>query len=120
MSDERFGRWLARQLEQRELSAAEFARRIGSSPGVVSHWIRGARVPSPTSLVKIADVLDVDVDRLLVIAGHRPAVAGVKEVDPAGSKLADRVLRLGALTQEEASALSYVVGRMEADRRGKR
>jgi transcriptional regulator with XRE-family HTH domain len=67
-----FGAWLDAQLQRREWNQSEFARRIDVRPGVVSHWIRGERVPEPRSIDKIADVLFVDVDELLTIAGHRP------------------------------------------------
>lgn len=42
-------------------------------------WVSGDRTPSPQSVDRIADVLGMDVDHVLTIAGHRPAIF---EADP--------------------------------------
>lgn len=39
--------------------------------GVVGYWTRGERVPSPASADRLADVLGVDRDLVLALAGHR-------------------------------------------------
>lgn len=72
MGRSQFATWLAQQLAQKNLSQAELARRVKTSTGSVSMWINGQRVPDPSSIDKIADVLFVDVDEVLAIAGHRP------------------------------------------------
>jgi transcriptional regulator with XRE-family HTH domain len=74
-----FGQWLTHQLERRDWSKAELARRIGVANGDVSRWARDERVPSPAKVEDIADALDVDVDYVLTVAGHRPPDV---EIDP--------------------------------------
>lgn len=75
-----FSQWFKRELARREMSQAEFARRSGFSTGVVSGWYQGKRVPEPASVDRIADVLALDMDYVLTMAGHRPPAF---EVDPA-------------------------------------
>lgn len=82
MSVDTFGRWLLHQIERREWKAADFARRLDVRPGVVSHWIRGERLPSTDSCQRIADVLNVDPDWVLTLAGHRPNVEELAPDDP--------------------------------------
>jgi transcriptional regulator with XRE-family HTH domain len=77
-----FGDWLAGQLLSREWSKAEFARRLGVSNGDVSRWVRGVRIPRPDTVDKIADVLGVDVDLALTMAGHRPPVFRIEPGTP--------------------------------------
>ena len=67
-----FAAWLDSQLRRREWSATTFAKKIGKPQGTVSRWLTGARIPDPDSCDRIADVLFVDPDEVLVIAGHRP------------------------------------------------
>lgn len=66
-----FGTWLEQRLRQHEWTQADFARKVGTSPGVVSHWMHGERTPDPESCDKIADVLHESLDVVLAIAGHR-------------------------------------------------
>lgn len=66
--------WLRRQLQRREMRQADLARRVGTSPGTVSSWVNGQRVPDPASCDRIADALGVDVDEVLMLAGHRPRI----------------------------------------------
>jgi transcriptional regulator with XRE-family HTH domain len=74
-----FGGWLQYQLDRRDWSKADFANRLGVANGDVSRWVNNKRIPSPASCDRIADVLGVDVDVVLVQAGHRPPDI---EVDP--------------------------------------
>lgn len=69
-----FGAWLQWQLDRREWTQSDFARKAGVSTGLVSNWIGGARRPTPASVDKIADALMLDVDEVLTRAGHRPAL----------------------------------------------
>jgi transcriptional regulator with XRE-family HTH domain len=72
MSDGAFPDWLKHELLRREWNMSDFARRAGISPSVIGRWVRGERIPDPQSCDLIADTLGVDVDRVLVLAGHRP------------------------------------------------
>jgi transcriptional regulator with XRE-family HTH domain len=68
---ESFPAWLRHQLDRREWKPAELARRAGVSSAMISRWINGIDVPSPESCIRIAEVLNVDPDDVLGIAGHR-------------------------------------------------
>lgn len=67
-----FAAWLESQLARREWSPTEFARRLDMRHSAVSMWLSGQRVPTPKSIDRIADTLNLDVDTVLTIAGHRP------------------------------------------------
>lgn len=51
---------------------------------MVSRWVRDERVPRPDTIDHIADVLGVDVDYALTMAGHRPATFEVDPESPEG------------------------------------
>ncbi len=71
--------YLERALRVREWTQADFARHMGVSTGAVAMWMNRKRVPGPSSIDRIADVLHADTDSLLVLAGHRPTIP---DVDP--------------------------------------
>ena len=79
-----FPAWLRRELKQRDWTQAYFARRVGTSSGVVSHWARGTRVPSPDSCDLIADALGADLDYVLTLVGHRPTGGGDDDPETMG------------------------------------
>lgn len=81
----KFGPWLESELLRREWNQSDLARRIKSKPGVVSNWIRGTRNPSPGSIKKVADALDVDRNRLLAMLGYGDPDL---EVDPDSNEAA--------------------------------
>ena len=69
---ERFVEWLRGQLRRRGWNAAELARRVQVPSGTISRWMTGERQPSSRSCDLLADVLGVDLDLVLTLAGHRP------------------------------------------------
>jgi transcriptional regulator with XRE-family HTH domain len=69
---ERFVEWLRGQLRRRGWNAAELARRLQVPSGTISRWMTGERQPSSRSCDLLADVLGVDLDFVLTLAGHRP------------------------------------------------
>lgn len=77
-----FPGWLRRQLDRREWTQADFARRLDLSPAVVSRWITGRRIPDPRYCDLIADALGVDLDLVLFHAGHRPLTDPPPPDDP--------------------------------------
>lgn len=118
MSKTEFGRWLAERLRGREWTNSDLARRMGTSPSVVSRWVRGERVPDPESCDKIADVLGVDVDLVLTLAGHRPAIEPLAP-DDERRELMGYVKRL-RLTDDRVTALrSLLRGWLEMDLRAR-
>ena len=60
------------QLRRRGWNAAELARRLQVPSGTISRWMTGERQPSSRSCDLLADVLGVDLDLVLTLAGHRP------------------------------------------------
>ncbi len=76
MTDQQFGDWLRIEIRRREWNLSDFARRANVDSSMVSRWARNERLPSPESCDVIADVLGVDVDLVLSLAGHRPAEVG--------------------------------------------
>ena len=77
-----FGYWLQQQIDSREMSRAEFARRLKRNPSRISEWINGKRIPDPASCDLIADALNLDLDLVLFQAGHRPMTQPVSPDDP--------------------------------------
>lgn len=73
-----FSSWLKQQIDSRFPSAAEFARRAGTSTANVARWTRTAGkqvVPDPDSCVLIAKALNLAPDYVLYVAGHLPEPA---------------------------------------------
>lgn len=114
-SGEDFGHWLQRQLDRRGWRQAELARRIPISSGAVSHWIRNERIPDPESCDRIADVLGVDVDLVLTLAGHRPATEPIDPDDPV-TELVSMIRRVQWNTDRLAGVRSILRGYLEMDR----
>lgn len=105
MTKERFPSWLARQLDRKEWSQSELARRIETSSSVVNRWVRGERVPDTKSIDRLADVFNADVDRLLTMTGHRPDFEDDAD-DPIRADLLDKLQRV-RLDRERIHSLEY-------------
>ncbi|MFZ4583897.1 MAG: helix-turn-helix domain-containing protein [Acidimicrobiia bacterium] len=59
-----FGRWVSRQLAQRDLTPEGLAERSGISPVSIRDWQRGELLPSPVNARRLALGLDLDPDVL--------------------------------------------------------
>lgn len=77
-----FASWFRHELKRREWSQADFTRISGIPSSTVSQWSTAKRTPDPEACLKIADVLHVDPDLVLVFAGHRPNVEELAPDDP--------------------------------------
>ena len=66
-------------MQRRDMTPADFARRLEVGNSTVTMWVRGERIPTPASCRKIAAALDIADDVVLVAAGHRDPDY---EVDP--------------------------------------
>lgn len=60
MAINRFGRWLARERERRQLSQRDLAIRIRSHPAQVSRWETGSRLPELPSFGALVFALELD------------------------------------------------------------
>lgn len=69
-----FAEWFARQLDRKGWGRSEFSGSSGVPVRTVGAWLTGDRVPGSKSCDRIADVLGVDVDTVLTLAGHRPHI----------------------------------------------
>lgn len=66
-----FGEWLRIQLDRRDWTQSDLARRLGMKSGVISSWINGVRRPSHDSCFAIARELGVDPELVVAKAGRR-------------------------------------------------
>lgn len=64
---DRFGRHLRNLRKSRQLTQAELAAKIHVDPSMVSNYERGAHYPPVPTLIKLAEILDVTLDRLLSV-----------------------------------------------------
>ena len=60
----RFGNNLYAVLKARGMKQSELAEALGVYPQYVSRWMNGSRIPNTEMLLKIANLLNVSVDRL--------------------------------------------------------
>ena len=116
---ERFATWVRGQLRRRGWTAAELARRLPAPSGTVSRWLSGERQPSPRSCDLLADVLGVDLDLVLTLAGHRP---GSETDGPDGQRAAIiALLERIELTPDRAAGLHGTLSSwLELDREQRR
>lgn len=106
----RFGPWLRQELARRDMRQADLARKMKTSTGAVSDWVNGKTIPSPASIDLIADVLLVNVDELLTLAGHRPAIAQ-DELDRFHAKIDPYILKLDERGRETVLDLAAMLAR---------
>jgi len=73
MKGQNFSTWLKQQMRNHpdDLNQTGLALRIGVSQTTVSFWLRGLYVPSPDNCKIIAELFDVTLDEVLVLAGHK-------------------------------------------------
>lgn len=75
-----FRAWLERELAAREWKPIDLARRINPEAPAnvassISRWMLGKRQPDPVSCAMLSEILGVDLDMVLELAGHRPHTA---------------------------------------------
>lgn len=76
-----FGVWLQSELDRREWTQADFARRSGMNTSQVSYLINGTRKLGLSSAITLSEALRVPIETVLVEAGHisRPKANAQKE-----------------------------------------
>lgn len=67
-----FDRTLRTRREELGLGQAELASRVGVTQQTISRWENGEVVPPPKRLAKVAQALDLDLDRVLAYGGYLP------------------------------------------------
>lgn len=92
MADLEFWKWFRDQLDEREWTQADFARRSGLSNNVVSQWARAKRHPTPESCQLIADTFYLPLDEVLRAAGIRPVEDGRPEYITRFRGMIDRII----------------------------
>ena len=116
---ERFVEWLRGQLRRRGWNAAELARRLQVPSGTISRWMTGERQPSSRSCDLLADVLGVDLDLVLTLAGHRPGPESIAPDDQRATIIA--LLERINLTPDRAAGLQgTLTSWLELDREERR
>src|ERR687898_1191527 len=116
---ERFVEWLRGQLRRRGWNAAELARRLHVPSGTISRWMTGERQPSSHSCDLLADVLGVDLDLVLTLAGHRPGPETIAPDDQRAAIIA--LLERINLTPDRAAGLQgTLTSWLELDREERR
>jgi len=66
----KFSEWLTKQLAEKELSQAEFARKAGLSRQVIHYYLSSKTIqPDADSLKKIADALELPIEQVYRAAG---------------------------------------------------
>lgn len=78
---------LKREMARREWTQSDLAHRLNKPPSMVSRWLMGQQ-PSTQSCDVIADTLGMDLDTILVLAGHRPSPVRFDPNDRVGELLA--------------------------------
>lgn len=69
--EEPFGQYLKRMLAQVGLNQRQAALKLGVTPGMMNNWIKGNKRPNPENAMRLAGLLTVDIDDLMIRAGHR-------------------------------------------------
>jgi transcriptional regulator with XRE-family HTH domain len=65
MPKDTFTKNLNHLLAQRNLTQEEFASKLGMSRAAAGPWVRGAAVPKLRTLVDIADIFNITVEKLM-------------------------------------------------------
>jgi transcriptional regulator with XRE-family HTH domain len=108
--DEPLQLMIRNELDRRDWSISDLGRAIGSQPSLISRWMQGQR-PNPVSLDRIANVLALDVVKMMQLAGHLPPTPTAQEesvtitpllltlrhIEEAGHLNGERVLMLRTL-----------------------
>lgn len=66
------GSYIRQKLAEKGLNQRQGALRIGVTSGMMSNWVHDKRRPDPENIPKLAALLSVDPDELMVRAGYRP------------------------------------------------
>lgn len=105
--------WMRAQMDERDWTMADLARRMDVQPSVISRWMR-VRQPDPESVRRIAAAFGADEDELLALAGHRVRQSPVESAE-VGHLIA--MLRRIRLTPDRYWVLNRMLSAMVAEER---
>src|SRR5688572_148866 len=91
--------WVSEELEQRNWSHRELARKTGFSPSFVSKILSGERNVSADFCIRVAQALEEAPEKLLRLAGILPTAL---EDDPTLAEIQDLVRHLPPSQRKEA------------------
>jgi transcriptional regulator with XRE-family HTH domain len=96
---------IASALAESQLEQAELARRVGVSRQAVNDWLKGRSVNiRPETLVRLADVLGVEIRWLAT--GHGP-----RKADPPPRDYVEILRKLDAMSPDERAAYVLLLSR---------
>ena len=108
MVDQSFGKTIATLRKEKNMTQAELAARMGVTDKAVSKWERDLSYPDEASLPRLAEILDVTIDELMLANGEA--------AKPEKSELRDVVLlvcKSVALAMGIAVTVLSALGRLE-------
>ena len=85
----------------RQLTQLDVAERIGFSPGVVSQWETGTRIPRPESLVALSNLYGVSLSYLMGEDDEENAFAGLDDLHRAEKGMNRLLSALGYFSEEK-------------------
>jgi transcriptional regulator with XRE-family HTH domain len=98
-----FSDWLNAKLAERNISPAEFARRMNKDQGIISRFLRGERSPSPETIREISGALKIPPEEVFrAVVGLPP----VSEQDEQDSQIAYRTQHLKA--DQKRAVLAFI------------
>lgn len=92
-------------------SQADLAAKIGTDPGQISRYENGKMTPSAEAVVRLAQILDVTTDYLLIESSPRRALRAPENI------LGDRLNTVSELTADELAVVLSVIDGLVAKNR---
>ena len=105
------GERLKQLRQERSWSQAELAAKVAADAGQISRYENGHMTPSAEAVAKLAEVLDVSADYLLIEACPR------RPLHPAENILGDRLAVVAELNDDELVVLRSVIDGLVAKSR---
>ncbi|MDQ6722351.1 MAG: helix-turn-helix domain-containing protein [Candidatus Dormibacteraeota bacterium] len=105
------GERLKQLRRERSWSQADLAAKVGADAGQISRYENGRMTPSAEAVVKLAEVLDVTTDYLLVDDSPRRSLHAPENI------LGDRLGTVAELTDDELGVLRSVIDGLVAKSR---
>jgi transcriptional regulator with XRE-family HTH domain len=92
-------------------SQADLAAKVGTDPGQISRYENGKMTPSAEAVVRLAEILDVTTDYLLIETSPRRPLHAPENI------LGDRLNTVSELTEDELAVVLSVIDGLVAKNR---